>query len=154
MWKVVKIIKKGDYLYCITEPAHPKATKNKYVLHHRVVMENHLGRTLQSQEVVHHINGDKKDNRVANLEVMTKAKHSVLHGLAQGYKMVDLVCPQCGKKFTKPKRSTHLNKPGQNKTFCSRTCNGRFSREVQLHGVTHRMEDAISGNIVRVYDSR
>lgn len=49
-WKIQKIVSKGDYNYAITKE-HPKATKNGYVLEHRIVMENHLGRLLNSDHV-------------------------------------------------------------------------------------------------------
>jgi hypothetical protein len=45
----------------------------------RVVMERHLGRTLQSDELVHHINHDPFDNRIENLRVVSRADHKREH---------------------------------------------------------------------------
>ena len=44
---------------------------------HRIIMEQHLGRRLETDEVVHHINGDKLDNRIENLELMGRSEHMV-----------------------------------------------------------------------------
>jgi hypothetical protein len=51
----------------------------KQVRLHRHMMEQKLGRKLGFNEVVHHINGDKHDNRIENLEVLSRAEHMKQH---------------------------------------------------------------------------
>lgn len=42
-------------------------------------MEQHLGRFLKKGEVMHHINGDKQDDRLENLQVLSVSEHAVVH---------------------------------------------------------------------------
>lgn len=54
-----KLSKRENTTYVIVED-RPNATKHGYVLEHRIVVENNLGRLLDKSEIVHHVNGDKK----------------------------------------------------------------------------------------------
>jgi len=58
---------------------HPMADARGYVPEHRLIMAETLGRTLTSDEDVHHINHDKTDNRPQNLELLTHGTHSTHH---------------------------------------------------------------------------
>lgn len=60
-------------------PLHPHAHADGYVMLHTVVMEQHIGRYLEKDEVVHHINHDRTDNRIENLKLMNKKEHASMH---------------------------------------------------------------------------
>jgi hypothetical protein len=49
------------------------------VWEHRRVMEQHLGRSLSAKEHVHHRDGNKQNNSIDNLELITAAAHASLH---------------------------------------------------------------------------
>ena len=55
-------------------PGHGNANQAGYVLEHRYVMANSLGRPLYGDENVHHLNGDRHDNRLENLELWSSAQ--------------------------------------------------------------------------------
>lgn len=50
---------------------------------HTVVMERHIGRRLNKGECVHHIDGDRTNNSIDNLALMTVAAHARLHRLQE-----------------------------------------------------------------------
>lgn len=52
-----------------------------YILEHRHIMQEHLGRKLGRNEHVHHMNHDKQDNRLDNLKVVDAAEHNREHTL-------------------------------------------------------------------------
>lgn len=77
-WKGGRHLSSKGYVYvrCIE---HPRASKTGYIFEHILVMEKHLGRYLDGDEVVHHVNGNKTDNRIKNLVLMSRFEHTRYH---------------------------------------------------------------------------
>ncbi len=67
-WKGGRIVEPDGYVIIYT-PDHPNANSKGYVFEHRLVMEAYIGRHLEPQEVVHHVNGNRADNAIENLEL-------------------------------------------------------------------------------------
>lgn len=71
----------GGYVTVFVGAQHPMADNRGWCLEHRLVMASAIGRTLDEVEVVHHINGVKDDNRLANLQLLaSQSEHASLHG--------------------------------------------------------------------------
>jgi len=69
----------NGYIY-VLKKEHPFSNNNGYIFEHRLVMEKKLGRYLKPEEIIHHINGVRKDNRIKNLELTNKRDHNLKHG--------------------------------------------------------------------------
>lgn len=76
----------------VWKPDHPMAQKSGYLMEHRLVMAEHLGRMLDPTEVVHHKNEIKTDNRIENLELLGKVEHDRLPKPPPK----PFPCPHCG----------------------------------------------------------
>jgi len=86
----------GDGYITILQPEHPFADVNGRIKEERLVMEKHLGRYLLKTEIIHHINRNKQDNRIENLQIVTSLEHGRIHHKGNAYAL--------GYKFTEEQR--------------------------------------------------
>lgn len=78
-WRGGRTIANKGYVW-IYKRGHPHSigSRKNYVAEHVLVMEEYLGRRLESNEEIHHKNGNRQDNRLENLELHTKASHTAI----------------------------------------------------------------------------
>lgn len=85
----------------------------KLLMEHRYIMTQYVGRPLLRGELVHHINGDKSDNRLSNLMLMSPREHCIHHN--QKHPIVKK-CQVCGEEYV-----PRATKREQSKT-CLKKC--------------------------------
>ena len=113
--------------------------KQHSISYARYLMEQHLGRKLTSDEVVHHIDGDKTHDVIENLQLLSKYDHAHHHGEEQRkYYDTEEVCFICGNIF-KVSAKSHTKKASNknqcpnsiNKYFCCKRCQGIYGSTIQ-----------------------
>ena len=110
---MIKRESQGQYFF-VVDREHPMADSRGRILEHRYIMSNHLSRILSQDEVVHHKDGNCKNNSLNNLQLLERGEHTILH---QPTDLVILECYRCGIEFERARRNIR-NK----RQFCSWKC--------------------------------
>ena len=114
--------------YYKTATGYWRSTDREHKLLHVAVWEAANGKVLKGYDV-HHVDGNRSNTALENLQCLTRAEHARLHNLARvaaGGRFTTKItrdipkaCVQCGKKFLAVQRDAQ---------FCSRSCAGRWRR--------------------------
>lgn len=78
-WKGGRVVDPRGYVLLRVGKDHPHADVRGYAYEHRLIAEAAIGRALTSNEVVHHIDGNKSNNAPENLQVVTATEHCFEH---------------------------------------------------------------------------
>lgn len=109
--------------------------KRRTISYPRYLMEQKLGRPLEPQEDVHHIDENPLNNELSNLEIRMHGEHQKEHSLKAPLE-IKYNCDWCGKEFILSKNQRgeymHPRKKRGTRHFCSRRCAGLCGKTEQL----------------------
>jgi hypothetical protein len=125
-------------------PDHPNADSNGYVYEHLLVWLSHGNPSPQADEVIHHCNGNKQDNRIENLRIEKRTAHSTGHNIAvsdSGVRMIRelyaskaFTMPQLAAKFQIPVSRVSLYIRGESRLIAGGPISVSNRTGVQLAG--------------------
>jgi hypothetical protein len=112
-----------EYVY---DADHPLANKSGIVYVHRYIMSVHLGRWVTAEEQVHHVDGNRKNNVIGNLEVMSSAEHARMHNTFPVSERLERSCKYCGDSF-----EDTIGRM-RNREYCSQECCKKSQRRFEI----------------------
>lgn len=128
----------------LKSPYQRTTYKGKDMDTHRAVMTEAIGRPLKRNEYVHHKNGNKRDNRLENLEIMSPLDHN-RHHFAK-YPLTKK-CVVCGKEFTPSKTKRKRAKTCSHECWLILTQNYAKARQKPI------AQYSLEGELIKVWES-
>ena len=113
---------------------HNITGERKTVSYPKYIVERYLGRYLENNETVHHIDGNFSNNNLSSLKVIDRSSHA--SNDCRRLVSKSFVCPICLKTFVQEGSSLSATiqnrRKGKAGPFCSRSCAGKYGKNVQL----------------------
>lgn len=125
-------MRNGPYELVIAPANYPgKKYRDRYCYEHTFVYWKHTGTLPPAGQVIHHINGDRRDNRIENLKLLTPIENRKENARLRLEKSEAIICGFCGKEFRllKSRMKTRLKLRKFNKLFCSSRCGARHQHK-------------------------
>lgn len=139
----IKTRVRGDGYVIASCPGHPNGWMNNgrrtaEITLHRLVVENELGRYLETHEVVHHLDENRQNNHPDNLELTDESGHWATHHPPREPPL--LVCGYCGDEFRPPPQKREPQKYSKRK-YCSAVCRDTARLQKQTDAAVAFEED-------------
>ena len=129
-YNIYKVFHKKEQRWWACLVPIDKTKKRTTISYARYLMSAHLGRLLTKTETVDHINNNKIDDRIENLQILSRGDNSRKSIKRANY--ITLICPICKKEFSRNYKRTHFVKGNKN-TFCSRPCTRKSLSKIWLN---------------------
>lgn len=144
--------KKEGRRYAVLNPIDKASDiKRKTISYARYLMSVKEKRFLNDNEEVDHIDENKMNDDINNLQILTKKENIAKEKKFIGKKMVELKCPCCGKVFSRERRNSHLVKGRGLYTACSRKCSTKFGAIKQYNPESDFVKNGLKDNVIREY---
>lgn len=127
-------MKNGPYELVIAPKNYPgKKYRGKYCYEHHLVWWKYKKQKINPGMQIHHKNGNHRDNRVSNLELISAEEHSQIHALKSKLKAIrSAICSMCNSRFPimASRLRDRLNRNDGNRIYCSHRCHIKYQRNV------------------------
>lgn len=118
-------MRNGPYELVIAPQGYPGFRyRGRYAYEHTVVWWKNHGVVPSKGHQIHHLNGNHRDNRIENLQLLTSAEHARIHAAKKRKPKILFHCPICGEPKILSRRH-YLHRKRLNKgslVYCSRSC--------------------------------